>query len=590
LTQIRKWQKEMQTPTPAHSVFSNWYPANWLLLDILFLAVIAIIAGSLAYHYISNYLLLRKKRKIYNKLAPEINQQIRNFLFLHSGVLSDEDIDNFIKNDLSAKLLQLDNDEIVRFVRALITTQRIPHRLSYLLLTLNGAIDSIKQEEAGLPNFIRNTRLQALYRRHKIDPEKITVVRAFSTSKLFYLQPPAYYSFFRTLRRFYILQDTITFRITKFVRFITFFIIGIPFGLLALFGPLILMPAGLQMMRPECFDGTQRWGTAWLFSLVLFAVLIFALSSIFVKYRKTFDRWGEFLGVGGADGLLLTFVIAAGVACLLLFYPSYRWLEAAVFSKQYFFALTLMNFLLLVFLIFFLFVIAACIDTAAIALLIRRAALIKPQAYIAIQLYNLVYTLEASSLRWNEVASKNALATGLENLAVLVENALGRKMRGADLETNLWLKSNLSGIALAFRLKKKLVFSSLPDSREKLLNSLSQSLYNVVEGNWGKLEVEEIASLTLREGSQLWLKRVWAGIKAVIIAAIPLGLIYLSQLDLVPQLSVPPDYLPYVKIGGVIWFAVSLIIAIDPLYSSKLDFVSKAQGVVTNILGSRGKN
>ncbi len=290
------------------------------------------------------------------------------------------------------------------------------------------------------------------------------------------------------------------------------------------------------------------------------------LTELRVLVRKYLDMIAELfsLKAGRIDNI---FDILAVILIILLAYPFFLRLEVLI--PGWWSAVPLAMIFLAVFLSITLFSIIFIWSAWSLAnnFLTRRSILMAPQAHIATQLWALVYKIE-NNPKWNEIAFKNQVAAALESISTIFENALAKRLRSADLETNAWLRNHFSEVALAFRVKKKLVFSPLPHSRAALIRSLSQNLYNIVEGNWGALETESLSKLTLREGSWLWLKRILAGIRAIIVSAIPLGLIWATTW--VPGFAFSEPYFSYIKAAGIAWFAISLIIMIDPLFNAKL--------------------
>jgi hypothetical protein len=208
----------------------------------------------------------------------------------------------------------------------------------------------------------------------------------------------------------------------------------------------------------------------------------------------------------------------------------------------------------------------------------------EPVTYLAIRLYRLIRKLEKDPSQWTIPQFKNEVATDLERIAAIFDFALPHRLRAADLDTNMWLKNNLAGIALALRMKKKLVFNPDAGSYKRLTGSLSRTLYHVVEGNWAWLETESLSKMTLREGSWLWFKRLLAILKGLLVAAAPLGLLYLTQR--IPELKFDPQYFAWINIVCIGWLAVSLLLMIDPLFSSKLSAIKAIRGL--GLLSSEG--
>lgn len=196
-----------------------------------------------------------------------------------------------------------------------------------------------------------------------------------------------------------------------------------------------------------------------------------------------------------------------------------------------------------------------------------------PEAVVAGSLLKILTRVEFSPKLWKEMEFKQEICLELETIAVELQK-FSNRMETRDLETNIWFKKHIAEVAQSFRVKKKLILSPIPQSRQELINGISQSLVSVVQGNWGNLKTENLQ--TFKEESRLWIKRIPEFVKSIFVSAIPLIVLYLLQFT---PLKFEEPYWSYAKIGGIVWFAISLMIMLDPLYNTKLTALKNIKGL-----------
>jgi len=450
-------------------------------------------------------------------------------------------------------------------------------------------IAALKEKQpAALLEFERKSHLDFLFSKTKkasVSVPKDTIITGFSNLS------PAETKFVKLkLRRFKLLVGVVEKRIENFVRFVFILPLGLFLGFIGfLVVPFFILP---KIVFPN-WSGTftpEFILTTLITAILSFLVVLIFWVLIFSKFEKILEIYAELLNIS-IDTIFIGFIVLFGGFCLFLIYPIYSLIEDGLFPIYRLIEdgrnLDAVQFGIgtIIVLNTFFFVCVpglalVAIDDWIISLFKRLSVLLLPQEYLAVRLHSLVEKLESKPLRWDDIAFKNEVVSSLEKISWICENTFSRKMRGADIETSLWLRNNFVGIAEAFRSKKKLVFSPSPSSRTGLISSLTKSALLVVNGNWGQLEMRPVVSPGLREGSWRWVKGIWAALKAIIISLIPLSLVIAAEKTQVLNNSIQDFGVP--KLIAIAWLAVSLIVAVDPLYSNKFDFIGKLKNVLSS--------
>jgi hypothetical protein len=389
------------------------------------------------------------------------------------------------------------------------------------------------------------------------------------------------------MRRYGVTKELIDNKIDAIIRTVTV-ICGAILTLASLVSAPLLMYYLMRIFFPPGFDLGFIVLNGFVFAVIYFflrklKLLNLAVDPLFDKTIAPVDNflqktlaWSEFKSFFATWLVLLLLLLLLIIAPLFLLITLLRETWWSMLPLPFFLAVT-------VFFMFLLMGAGMLKLIISIQSLCQRQMIIQhPEVYLANYLFDLLVKLNISKDRWNEPAFKNEVAAELERIAATFALMLPRGLRGFDIDTQLWLKTNFSEVAQAIRGQKKLVFAPEANGCDKLARRLSLNLYHLVEGNWSNLDTESIEKLTLREGSWLWLKRIWSIVKSLLVALVPLGLVYALEYasQYVPELKVESAQLSYAKIGGLIWLAISLLLMIDPLFNSKLGAVKDVKGLL----------
>jgi hypothetical protein len=194
-------------------------------------------------------------------------------------------------------------------------------------------------------------------------------------------------------------------------------------------------------------------------------------------------------------------------------------------------------------------------------------------AMIVIELLDLLYSIEKQEKAWNELAFKRSTVHILEKIANRVAHDLPGQLRSGDAPTDAWFRGTAARIAAAFREKKKWILLPKADSRAYLLNQLKDDFIKAANGNWDGVSRADPQALSARNA--LMLARETA--MNLIRGALPLAALFLVHRGL-GLLS--DEVFDSLLIGAVLWFILTLLMEIDPLFKEKVSTLKDVIGLV----------
>jgi hypothetical protein len=195
----------------------------------------------------------------------------------------------------------------------------------------------------------------------------------------------------------------------------------------------------------------------------------------------------------------------------------------------------------------------------------QRTKVLYADALLVDRLVSLLAYIEQNPRQWNQGAFKKQVITKLEALAIGVEAYLFRGLHPKDNVTEAWLKGRSREIAAAFRALKSWILTPMSDTAIQLKQRLSMLLVHAAAGDWDSLE--RLQAVAVSE-SRLWRTRILNWVGVILTGGIPLLLFELVQR--MPTLKLPDPVAQYVHVGVLMWAALALIAAFDPLFGAKI--------------------
>jgi hypothetical protein len=162
----------------------------------------------------------------------------------------------------------------------------------------------------------------------------------------------------------------------------------------------------------------------------------------------------------------------------------------------------------------------------------------------------------------------------LESIASSFEHWLPKQILGKDLSSSD-LRLDLAKIGDGVRaLKRPITIPTSTSWTEELFIDMSDFSLNFISLNWAGLPKAEIE----KKPAPTIISRILGTIRFLLIAAIPAGLLAGLQAAHVPLATQHAD-IAWLVVAG--WFAISLIIRIDPQYDEKAKALKDVRDLVT---------
>lgn len=204
-----------------------------------------------------------------------------------------------------------------------------------------------------------------------------------------------------------------------------------------------------------------------------------------------------------------------------------------------------------------------------------------PHASIVRRLSDTLAALERHRVLWLLPASRASAIARIDRAATLVQWRLFRSLRTTDQATRAWRDDRAQRVSHALREKERWLITPKADTREVLLERLSDFLSVFLTGAWDLLEAAE-GDLPRALPTVRGIMRM---ARAVIIGFLPAALFGAGRHWQVFSLGSPLD--DYVLGGLALWGLVSLISVSDPLFKENLSAVKE---IVSMIRGGGKKD
>jgi hypothetical protein len=153
----------------------------------------------------------------------------------------------------------------------------------------------------------------------------------------------------------------------------------------------------------------------------------------------------------------------------------------------------------------------------------------------------------------------------LEDIALTMEKSLAPTVAATDPATREWVQHRQAGAVAAVRRMKREIISSRPGSWPRLLNILRQQIDAVATGDLARLRWVTPPALEQRRRSRI--AQAMGALRVVVVACVPVIVIIAAE----PFLALSPAIDSWIKIAGLIWAIISILIAVDPAVRDKLE-------------------
>jgi hypothetical protein len=217
-------------------------------------------------------------------------------------------------------------------------------------------------------------------------------------------------------------------------------------------------------------------------------------------------------------------------------------------------------------LIYGLVIIIAIMLTAPVSYaLTQRKKRLYADAVLVSGLLILLAYVEEHEKQWNQMNFKKWVISELENLALGIEVYLFQSFRPHDSLTENWIKERSHEMAATVRKFKSWILTPMPDTPLQFKCRLGCALVHAASGAWDSLERTQITSIS---EPRRWHTRVLNWLGVILTGGIPLLLFELIQR--MPTLKLPDPVAQYLHVGVLMWAALALIAAFDPLFGAKV--------------------
>jgi hypothetical protein len=193
----------------------------------------------------------------------------------------------------------------------------------------------------------------------------------------------------------------------------------------------------------------------------------------------------------------------------------------------------------------------------------KRKRVVFPDAFVVAQLVSILSSIERKPKQWTGLDFKRHLMSELEQVARCIERDLTRRLRTSDTTTDAWLRDRARHMAAALRGLKKWISTPMSDTRDHLIQELSQNLICAASGDWDGFSSAEPDKLT---GSQ-FRSRVFSIARTLLAGAVP-GLA-LWGLQSMPTYRLEGEIYHYVLIAVSTWALISVLSTFDQDFGAK---------------------
>jgi hypothetical protein len=179
------------------------------------------------------------------------------------------------------------------------------------------------------------------------------------------------------------------------------------------------------------------------------------------------------------------------------------------------------------------------------------------------------------TLWWKYPQLRNGIRYFLEDIALTIERHERHFLQSIDPVTAPIHTQILMEIATGFRMLKLWLLTAKPDTRALLIERLVHDLTCLVQNEWDGLERVKVEEPIRTRSWQGWLVYV---VKTMIVAALPALLLWFMQQN--PSLALSEPLLSYMRIGVLIWAAITVLFAADPNLAAKVTALKDVSALI----------
>jgi hypothetical protein len=166
------------------------------------------------------------------------------------------------------------------------------------------------------------------------------------------------------------------------------------------------------------------------------------------------------------------------------------------------------------------------------------------------------------------------MASWLDYAAYRVERYLVPTEYVGSVQTKEWLRHRRAGWAEALRYLERELAAPVPDGWQRVEKTLRHEVWCLATGTLGALAWRRPPAPQPRR-RVLW-QRTAAIIRAVLVAALPLGVVLAAQ----PVIHASADVFRWTRIATGIWAVLYILLSVDPAISDKVDAARTVVGTL----------
>lgn len=195
----------------------------------------------------------------------------------------------------------------------------------------------------------------------------------------------------------------------------------------------------------------------------------------------------------------------------------------------------------------------------------RRVFYWMPDSLVVTRLLRVLVRIERQPNRWADLAFRRNMISDLEDVALCIEVYIPRRVESGNRVLNVAFRQEAEQMAAAVRNLAKWIVAPKPDTQRQFIERVSSNLVSAIRGNWGdfeRVEPERIPSV------QAWRSRLGALLRVILIGLMPGTVLWVVQSS--PALALSDPIAEYAKAGALLWALLSVFVALDPLFGTKL--------------------
>jgi hypothetical protein len=206
-----------------------------------------------------------------------------------------------------------------------------------------------------------------------------------------------------------------------------------------------------------------------------------------------------------------------------------------------------------------------------------------PDALMISRLMNATISVWQSPEQWNELRFRDRASYDIEICARCIDYYVPRVLGPYDADMRAWQLAETRRIAAGIRRLKSFLLLPTPNSRQDLSDKLINVLYTIVTGDWDSLERMEPTEDRIHQPRPSLRRRIFTLLTAIVRASIPLALAIVATQVEFGTLGRPlltGTIANYVLGAAALYFAVALVMAIDPQLAERVRTAREILGMI----------